>query len=81
MDQQLVKKISQVVYRRFPEMDGKPPKVIARSPSKSGSRIDSRTFLLTYNTQAQIAPGKAISRWVRVVADELGRIIKITTSR
>jgi hypothetical protein len=81
MDTRLVKKISNHVYRQFPEMEGKNPKVRLQTGAAGQTRPVKPTYLLTYNTRIGINGGKSISRTVRVVADTNGKIIKISTSR
>jgi len=80
MDASLIKSISQDVYRRFPEFEGIQPKVQKHTtqPKASGSP---QTFLLTYNHRVSLPDQKTLPRWVRVVANEQGRILKVTTSR
>jgi hypothetical protein len=78
MDTKLIKNISEQVYRRFPEVTGNKPKV--RLQPKTGNAAKA-TYLLTFSGKAIIANGKSIPRYVRVVADENGKIIKMTTSR
>jgi hypothetical protein len=80
MDPSLIKRISQDIYRRFPEFVGISPKVrVQAMKEKPSSGL--QTFLLTYNHQANLPDHKTLPRWVRVVANEQGKIIKITTSR
>jgi hypothetical protein len=81
MDSKLVKKISSHVYRQFPELDGKQPKVRLQTAPAGTTREVKPTYLLTYNTRLSLNSGKSISRTVRVVADPNGKIIKISTSR
>lgn len=81
MDEKLVNTISEQVYRRFPEFDGKKPKV-RRQLNPQGKQSKSNiTYLLTYQSTAKVQGGKTIQRYVRVVADHNGKIIKTTTSR
>jgi hypothetical protein len=80
MDIKLVKKISTHVYRQFPEMEGKQPKVRLQTGAAGQTRAIKPTYLLTYNTRLSLNGGKTISRSVRVVADPNGKIIKISTS-
>lgn len=80
MDIKLVKKISNHIYRQFPEMEGKNPKVRMQTGSSGQIRPAKPTFLLTYNTRLKINGDKTISRTVRVVADNNGKIIKVSTS-
>jgi hypothetical protein len=81
MDPKLVNTISKQVYRRFPEMDGKKPKVRRQATSKGNNSDSETTFLLTYLGKAKVQGGKTINRYVRVVANDKGKIIKISTSR
>lgn len=81
MDPELVKSISQKTYRRFPEFDGIRPKV-RKQPLPQGQGYSQTTrYLLTYQIQASGPGGISIPRWVRVVANENGKIIKTTTSK
>lgn len=72
-----VQEISKQVYRRFPEFKGIKPKV----RSQQTAQTTRHTYLLTYATRAKLAEDKFLERWVRVVADEAGKIIKISTSK
>lgn len=77
MKTETVQVISKQIYRRFPEFKGVKPKVRSQQTSKTTSQ----TYLLTYATRAKIAEDRFLERWVRVVVDESGKIIKISTSR
>lgn len=80
MKQDIIRSISQEVYRRFPEFAGRRPKVQEqRAPGQTGTA--SQTYLLTFQTKASLPGKKSLSRWVRVVVNGDGKIIKITTSR
>ena len=81
MDQKLVTNVSKQVYRRFPEVDGKKPKVRRQATPKVKDLDSNPTYLLTYRSKAQVQGGKTIQRYIRVVVDDRGKIIKITTSR
>lgn len=74
MSDEWVSKISRQVSKTFPEMRGVRPTV------RRESGDDSR-FLLTFKGKADLPGGKKLSRIVRVVADERGRILRISTSR
>ena len=76
MNKDAVQKVTNRVYRDFPEMKGTTPKV---TQAKSAAAPPS--FTLTYNTTAKGPGGRAIPRFVRVVADPNGKIIRISTSR
>lgn len=76
MDGHLVDLICNQIYRRFPEVDGARPRV--QSQPGNGS---SQNYLLIFKGSATTADGKKMPRVVRVVADERGKIVKVTTSR
>lgn len=85
MDPKIVKSVTNKVYRQFPEMAGVQPKirnqVTSAMKSKPAGPGYPATYLLTYQTKVQI-PGanRMLPRWVRVVVNSQGKIIKITTS-
>lgn len=72
MDKNVVDKICKNIYRRFPPMKNKRPKV-----SKQGEN----RYLLVFSGSGETPDGQTIQQTVRVVADEEGRIIKTSMSR
>jgi hypothetical protein len=83
MDPKTIQKISSQVYRQFPEIAGVKPKVRLRPPSGKAAPPNGspETYLLTFQGKADIGQGKSIPRLVRVVANQQGKILKISTSR
>ncbi len=81
MEPKLIKSISKEVYRRFPDLEGKQPKVRLQPTPQAKSISTASKYLLTYQGKAKSADGKTIHRLVRVIADAHGKILKITTSR
>lgn len=77
MTDELVSKVSRQVTKTFPEMRGVRPTV----KRETGGGDDDPRYLLTYKGKADLPGGKTLSRIVRVVADDRGRIIRISTSR
>jgi hypothetical protein len=75
MEKGTVQKVSRQVVRTFPEMDGITPTVRSQPGGPEGN------FLLTYKGKAALPGGKSLTRIVRVVADDRGRILRISTSR
>jgi hypothetical protein len=75
MEKGTIQKVSRQVVRTFPEMDGVSPTVRAQTGSEASQ------YLLTYKGKAALPGGKSLTRIVRVVADERGRILRISTSR
>jgi len=82
MNQKIVQVICQEVYRRFPTMRGRKPNVRSfRIPKAKKPSTRSSRYLLTFKGQAITSSGKTIPNYVRVVANDKGRILKITMSR
>lgn len=83
MDAKIVKSVTNKVHRQFPEMAGVQPKIRNQASPQTGSDHPraSQIFLLTYQTKVRI-PGKdrLLPRWVRVMVNSQGKILKITTS-
>lgn len=76
MKKEIVQNITDRVYKRFPEMKGATPKI---NQSKRAAKDEN--LVLTFNATAIGPGGRAIPRFVRVVADLTGKIIRISTSR
>jgi len=72
MDKQAIDKVCRSIYRRFPPLKHKSPKV-----SSQGSGC----YLLIFSGSGKTPDGKTIQQTVRVVATEDGRIIKTSMSR
>jgi hypothetical protein len=70
-----IDKISNEVYRRHPDLKGVKPKITPREGVKSSDT------LLIYQKKVSGPGGKSINRIVRAVADESGKIKKISTSK
>ncbi len=77
MNRQAVNKITRKIVGQFPEMDGVKPAIRRQEAPGNGRSL----FLLTYKGQAELPGGKSLQRIVRVVADDEGRVIRISTSR
>jgi hypothetical protein len=76
MEKSLISKLTRSVTRKYPEMASSKPSV--RKQSKPGGGIQ---FLLTYKGKARLPGGRTMSRIVRVVADENGRLIRMSSSK
>lgn len=79
MKSSAIQMVSKEVYRRFPDFAGVKPKVQAQE-SNAGAFVE-KTYLLTFHHNAHLDSNKVLPRWVRVVVDESGKILKISTSR
>jgi hypothetical protein len=71
----LIDHISEEVYRKHPDLKGVKPKVSSREGDSSGDT------LLVYKKKVSGPGGKSINRIVRAVADQKGKIKKISTSK
>jgi hypothetical protein len=71
-DPKIIDKINQQVYRKFPAVQGISPKVQAAPEDR---------IQLVYQGKAKTADGKSLPIIVRVVADSVGKILKLSTSR
>jgi hypothetical protein len=71
----LIDHISEEVYRKHPDLKGVKPKVSSREGDTSGDT------LLVYKKKVSGPGGKSINRIVRAVADQKGKIKKISTSK
>ena len=78
MNAKSVQTIQKQIYRRFPEVDGARPSVKSQ-PSPKG-RAAKDTYLLTFRGKVKES-GRSFSRTVRVVANDSGKILKVSTSR
>lgn len=84
MDSRTLRSIVAQIHRRFPEFSGVQPKVRPQSSAGLATAKSAPTYLLTFHSTRKLQPGaqsKSISRWVRVVATDGGKILKISTSR
>jgi hypothetical protein len=76
MEQSSINKVSRKVVKQFPEMKGSKPSI--RRRSGSGSKLQ---FELTYKGKVEVPGGRTLRRVVRVVADEKGKVIRMSTSK
>ena len=79
MDDKTISIISKQIAQQFPEVAGAAPSIKSQATAKGTGRFS--TYLLTFKGRVDQPGGFAINRAVRVVADDNGRILKITTSR
>jgi hypothetical protein len=76
MDADVQNRIARQVVRSFPEMNGIKPSV--RRQSEKRGQLQ---FLLVFKGKASLPGGQSMTRIVRVVADESGNIVRMSTSR
>ncbi len=78
MDPKALKEISTRVYHQFPEMTGVQPKVRRQEASLDGN--PAHNFLVTFQKRVELPGGKSLPRYVRVLVNSAGKILKISTS-
>jgi len=72
MDKKSLDKVCKSIYRRFPPLKNKRPKVSGHGAGR---------YLLVFSGSGKTPDGKSIQQTIRVVATEDGRIIKTSMSR
>ncbi len=68
---QAIERVSKQVCRDYPEMRGSRPSISGQGGN----------FVLTYRGRVRTSNGEEMSRVVRAVVDEDGRVIKMSTSK
>lgn len=79
MNQKLINQISKTIYQKFPELNGSRPNVKQDVQAKSLQAVSK--YVLTYKGITVDAGGRKFPRQVRVVADQEGEILRVSTSR
>lgn len=77
MKKSVVDLVSREVARSFPEMAGVRPTVRRQEAGRSAHP----QYLLVYKGKAELPGGRWLHRIVRVVVDERGRIVRMSTSK
>lgn len=72
MKENIVEKVNQVVYGKYPHLSGKKPKVNSQPGENS---------ILIYISDKQLADGNKIKEIIRVTCNSNGDILKISSSR
>ncbi len=73
--------ISRQIYRQFPEIRDARPMVQNQAGAKAAGFGGSDQYVLTFRSRGQGPGGRTIHRIVRVVADDRGKVLKVSTSR
>ncbi len=76
MDKSTISKLTKQVTGKFPEMEGVRPSLRRKGDTHNGAQYE-----LTFKGCAKLPGGKTMRRVVRVVADEKGRILRMSTSK
>ena len=72
--------ISRQIYSQFPEIRDARPMVKGQAGAKSTGAA-AEQYVLTFRGSGHGPGGQTINRIVRVVADERGKVLKVSTSR
>lgn len=86
LDTKIIKNVSEKVYKRFPEVSGANPSIRKQAAGKNNPESENTghntaNFLLIYRGSVEVGNGKKLERLVRVVVNNRGKILKMTTSR
>lgn len=84
MDSKILKKVVNQIHRRYPEFAGCQPKVRPQTLPRDNADEHQTNYLLTFSSRATTISSvgvKSMPRYLRVVIDANGRILKVTTSR
>lgn len=76
MERDAIARVTKQVVKTFPEMASVKPAIKSQAVPNRGQQ-----YLLTFRGKAVLPGGKELTRIVRVVADERGQILRISTSR
>jgi hypothetical protein len=77
MEREAIERINRKVSKQFPEMKSVRPSVKVESKANNGRQ----KFALTYKGKVELPNGRMLSRVVHVVADEKGKVIRMSTSK
>jgi hypothetical protein len=72
MDSSAIKKVNREVFQRHPQMSGINPKVSQQTADR---------YLLVYSKTIEIAAGRNMQQTIRVTADQLGNVLKMSASK
>lgn len=75
-----IKVVCKQVYARFPNLRGVQPSV-QRQAVPANASVDRERYLLVFKTNTSAEDGRKMLFSVRVVVDDQGSILKLTTSR
>ena len=81
MKREIISSVNSKIYRRFPEVKGKSPKVSVQNSPKSKSSGISSNYLFIYSGQVITSDNRSMQRYIRVVVSDTGKILKVSTSR
>ncbi len=76
MDDDTLARVAKKVTRQFPEMEGAKPSI-----RKERTPTGQIQFVLTFRGKASLPGGRTMQRVVRVIVNDSGRVIKMSTSK
>ena len=81
MKDRIIQKVAKQVYKNFPEVSGTKPAIHQQNIPQAKSRNASQTYVLVFKTSVSNAKGQLMPRQVRVIANDQGQILRMSTSR
>lgn len=79
MDKKVLSSVLDQVYHRFPDYSGIHPKIQKREAQ--GNQAASESFLLVFHKVVKTENNRQLPKWLRVVVNSSGKIIKVSNSR
>ncbi len=77
MDQKVVQAVSKQIYQQFPQVAGTKPTIKSQPSGRNGEA----NFLLVFTNQDKSKTEVPVKTWVRVLVNDQGEILKLSTSR
>ena len=81
MEAEILKKVVNKIYQRYPEFNGSKPKIRSQEPSKETTSTSSAIFILTFHKIVKLDNDVSMPRSLRVSVNDQGKILKVSTSR
>lgn len=82
MKDKTIQKVAKQVYKNFPEVSGVKPAIHQQNtPQAKSIKATGQTYVLVFKASVSNAKGQAMLRQVRVIANDQGKILRMSTSR
>jgi hypothetical protein len=84
MDAGVLKSVVTQIHKKYPEFAGCQPTVREQNAPQAKSASAAPTYLLTFQSAGRVQSSqvsKIVPRSMRVVVNDRGKILKVTTSR
>ena len=76
----VIQAVVRQVHQQFPELAGVEPHLRLQSIPGLAQTVKTNHYLFTFQSEITTSDGKKLTRWVRVVVNSQGEMLKVTTS-